>query len=91
MKGQQSENEDGFIQENFPRFIWVVRDFSLELVDSHGNPISERQYLEKALEFFKGNSDAIETKNQVRKMIKFFFRERDCITMIRPVQKEQDL
>ena len=39
----------------------------------------------------KGNSDTIESKNQIRRLIKHFFPDRDCITMVRPVEKENDL
>lgn len=30
-------------------------------------------------------------KNKTREQIKNFFRERDCVTMIRPVEQEKDL
>lgn len=33
----------------FPSFLWVVRDFALQLVDAEGEPISSKDYLEKAL------------------------------------------
>ena len=33
----------------FPSFMWVVRDFTLQLVDSEGDPINAKEYLEKAL------------------------------------------
>ena len=33
----------------FPTFLWVLRDFTLKLVDQEGNRISSRQYLENAL------------------------------------------
>ena len=58
------------IQKYFPQFMWVVRDFSLRLIDTYGNPISSKQYLESALQPQKGNSDAIEQKNRIRRMIK---------------------
>ena len=32
-----------------PTFLWVLRDFTLKLVDQEGNRISSRQYLENAL------------------------------------------
>jgi hypothetical protein len=35
--------------EAFPSFLWVIRDFAVKLVDKHDQPISEREYLEKAL------------------------------------------
>lgn len=33
----------------FPSFMWVVRDFSLQLIDSNSNKITSKQYLEMAL------------------------------------------
>jgi hypothetical protein len=33
----------------FPDFIWTLRDFTLNLVDEYGNPITEHEYLENAL------------------------------------------
>jgi len=33
----------------FPALLWVLRDFSLQLTDSDGDPISSKEYMEKAL------------------------------------------
>jgi hypothetical protein len=33
----------------FPSFLWVLRDFALKLVDSDGNALTPKQYLETAL------------------------------------------
>jgi hypothetical protein len=30
--------------------MWVVRDFTLQLVDNEGDPINSKEYLEKALQ-----------------------------------------
>ena len=38
-------NIDADQQSSRPSFIWVVRDFSLQLVDEKGNIISPKQYL----------------------------------------------
>ena len=44
----------------FPSFLWIVRDFALQMVDKEGQKITAKDYLEKALENQKGVSDAIE-------------------------------
>ena len=75
----------------FPSFMWVVRDFTLQLVDQEGEMISPKEYLEKALASQKGFSDAIEQKNRIRRLLKSFFHERDCVTMIRPLTNEEKL
>jgi len=48
------------IQKLFPSFLWIVRDFSLRLIDTQDNVITPRQYLENALMQQKGSSDGIE-------------------------------
>lgn len=75
----------------FPNFMWVVRDFTLQLVDGEGEPISSREYLEKALGPQKGFSDQVEHKNRIRKLLKTFFPERDCLTLVRPLTDESEL
>ena len=75
----------------FPTLLWLLRDFSLKLEDKDGNVITEKQYLENALEEKNGTSDSIEEKNRVRNLIKTYFVEKDCFVMVRPVEKESDL
>lgn len=41
----------------FPSFMWVVRDFTLQMVTEEGDKISSRDYLEKALKLQKGFTD----------------------------------
>ena len=79
------------LAEYFPALLWLLRDFSLKLEDINGNAITEKQYLEKALENISGNNEIIEEKNRVRKLIRTYFPERDCFTMVRPVENEKDL
>ena len=33
----------------FPSFLWVLRDFSLQLKDSNGNSLSPKEYMERFL------------------------------------------
>ena len=89
-KGNEEVDPEQYSQY-FPSFLWVVRDFSLRLEDEDGDLITPREYLEKALEPQKGFSDAVESKNKIRKMISAFFRERDCFTMVRPLTDDSKL
>jgi len=74
-----------------PSFVWVIRDFSLQLKNPDGEPITSREYLERCLEVQKGFSDSIEQKNKIRNLLKDFFKERDCITLVRPLTNEDNL
>ena len=86
-----SANEESELAKYFPCLFWLLRDFALKLVDSNGNPISSKQYLENSLMEQEGTTDSILEKNLIRKKIKNYFIERDCFPMVRPVEKEKDL
>jgi len=75
----------------FPAFMWIVRDFILQLIDESGTPITSKEYFEKSLELQKGFSESIEQKNKIRRLLKSFFIDRDCCTMVRPLTKEENL
>lgn len=71
--------------------MWVIRDFALQLQDENGASISQKEYLEGALKEQKGFSDAVEQKNRIRRLLKTFFIDRECCTMVRPVSNESEL
>ncbi len=85
------------LSEYFPRFLWLLRDFSLMLQDAEGSTISSKQYLENALAdkvLTKKDGDvqkSIEEKNQLRKMLRTLFVQRDCATLMRPCVEESQL
>ena len=71
--------------------MWVVRDFALKLTDENDTSITSKEYLERALLEQKGFSDSVEQRNRIRRLLKTFFSERDCCTVIRPVSNESEL
>jgi hypothetical protein len=71
----------------FPQFLWLVRDFGVKL-ERDGRRISAREYLEDALRPEPGLGEAVEGKNAIRLLLRSFFPERDCLTMVRPVSEE---
>ena len=85
------EDDPDELAKFFPSFMWVVRDFTLRLLDTDGNRINSKEYLEQSLRELKGHSDSIENKNRIRRMIVSFFRDRDCFTMVRPTEDERSL
>jgi hypothetical protein len=46
--GGEAETGENFAQY-FPHFLWVVRDFTLQLVDDHNMPITPKAYFDRAL------------------------------------------
>ena len=101
-KIQSKFKEVGNYVSNFPSFMWVLRDFALELIDEKGNAITPKQYLENALReenmnntslssLNQGVIEEINKKNDIRKTLKLFFTERECYTLIRTVNEEKKL
>ena len=87
--GEEVDSDD--YSQYFPAFLWVLRDFTLQLVDEEGDSITAKGYLEGALQPQKGFTDEVEQKNRIRRLIQTFFRERDCFTMVRPLTSEEEL
>jgi len=75
----------------FPSFLWVIRDFALELVDEDGDVMSELQYLNKALNQVKGFDKQTVERNRIRSMLSSFFSHRQCLTLVRPCSDEDAL
>ncbi len=46
---QKSNSKDDKVDEEFPSFLWLVRDFTLNIVDKSGYSIQPKDYLEQAL------------------------------------------
>ena len=91
IKSLSHKDTEEELAEYFPALLWLLRDFSLKLEDINGNAITEKEYLEKALENVNGSNEIIDEKNRVRKLIRTYFPQRDCFTMVRPVENEKDL
>lgn len=69
-------------------------------MDEAGNSIDSAQYLERALQDYNtsnlGDASArfrkeIEDRNEIKQVLRRFFRERDCQCVVRPVVEEAQL
>ena len=90
-KNIQKKNGNTNFNKYLPAFMWVIRDFSLQLKNKEGNPITSKEYLEYSLELQQGTSEVVQSKNQIRKMVKEYFPNRDCVTLVRPLLEEGNL
>jgi len=70
----------------FPYFLWCLRDFTLDLSES-----SPDQYLERCISDVKGVDAPAQQKNKTRKHIRELFKDRGCLTFVRPVTEEAKL
>lgn len=84
----RAKSSDGPVDMSsfMPRFCWVVRDFSLRLVDEEGRVLTSNQYLEDALSPV-GQGDA----DTVRNVLRSYFPKRQCHTLVRPCNDEKTL
>ena len=89
LKSDDMETDPDELSKLFPSFLWILRDFSLQLKDEdNAKNITPKEYLEEVLENTKNLSDP---KNKIRKLIKTYFKDRDCYTLVRPMLDEKNL
>ncbi|XP_073705467.1 guanylate-binding protein 3-like [Garra rufa] len=81
------EVEDCQFVRFFPSFIWVVRDFTLELV-TDGKKVTEDEYLEFALDLKKGVNKKSSDYNLPRQCIRNYFPSRNCFVFPSPASPE---
>ena len=78
------EIEDKDLAPFFPNFVWVLRDFGLDLQGR-----SSKEYLEDALQPIPIQENLSETettsKNLIREKISSYFKLKDCQTLIKPL------
>eukprot|EP00826_Nyctotherus_ovalis_P043660 TRINITY_DN4624_c0_g2_i1.p1 TRINITY_DN4624_c0_g2~~TRINITY_DN4624_c0_g2_i1.p1 ORF type:complete len:870 (-),score=280.12 TRINITY_DN4624_c0_g2_i1:153-2762(-) len=84
---KKTDAESGLdFHKYFPTFFWVLRDFSLDLKKR-----SAREYLEDNLKPQPATDEEGTRKNAIRQTISSFFLERDCFTLVRPVNEESKI
>ncbi|XP_070261640.1 guanylate-binding protein 7-like isoform X1 [Myotis yumanensis] len=74
----------------FPDFVWVVRDFTLDL-KLDGRTISEDEYLENALKLVPGKDHQTQKSNVPREYIRKFFPRRKCFVFDQPANDKKVL
>ena len=86
------EDKDMMIQELAQKFIWVLRDFMLDKIDPETDKeISSTQYLEMSLRNKTLSKNGVGMDNNlIRENIIKYFKERECITLPRPADQEED-
>ena len=87
------EDKEMMLNQLAPKFIWVLRDFVLDKIDPEtGKEISSNEYLEICLRNKLLNKNGIGMENNlIRENIIKYFKERECVTLPRPVDQEEDL
>lgn len=84
---EENKEEGSELSMFFPAFLWVVRDFTLQL-EEDGKKVSSRDYFESALKQQPPLTEEVMQKNRIRSLLSTFFPSRDCVTMVRPLSDE---
>jgi hypothetical protein len=72
-----------------PDFFWCLRDFYHDISEQYQTP---NDYMEECLKpVLESVSAETLKKNNIRKMISNFFKVRQCHTLVRPVDDEEQL
>ena len=84
-------DKEKLISDLAPKFIWTLRDFTLDKIDPDtGEEISSDEYLELCLRN-KSSGKNNEQNNIIRENIIKYFKERECVTLPRPIDNEENL
>jgi len=68
--------------KHLPELVWIMRDFTLDLCDRNGLPISADVYFEQCID-----KCALDKANDIRSL----FPSRRCVPLSRPTLEETDL
>ncbi|KAM3917160.1 guanylate-binding protein 6-like [Leptodactylus fuscus] len=91
VRSKDNDNDEAEFSRYFPIFIWAVRDVTLKLV-FNGKPITEDEYLEKALMIQKGESSRkVDQRNMTRDCIRMYFKTRKCFMFDLPTGDKEVL
>lgn len=88
---KEDDNSQDLSADIAPTFVWVLRDFALELVNAKGKAISSDEYMEDALKKKKGFDSSTMQRNKTCAQLKKFFTRRKCSTLVRPASDEKVL
>lgn len=88
-----TNNDLDELSNHFPPLLWILRDFSLQMINDEKENMSAKDYMERVLDNqnYNNNVNENENKNKVRKMIRTFFKDRECFTLVRPFTNENQL
>lgn len=90
VRASQTRSSAAELGQYSPVFLWLLRDFYLDLAED-GRRITPREYLESALQSMRGSGKAVAAKNEIRESIRALFPDRECFTLVRPLNEERDL
>jgi hypothetical protein len=86
----QGTSEDA-LHHYMPKFMWLLRDFVLEINDDKGRKLSPNEYLESCLLEQNKQVRTTESARNIRRALTNYFRDRECMMLVRPALEESEL
>jgi hypothetical protein len=93
MKLSKGKEKREAIANITPKFMWILKDFALDLVDEYDRRITANDYLEDCINPSKVTvrEGPGESAYKIREAIVKLFRQRECMVFVRPVDDEMQL
>lgn len=79
----QGASEDALYQY-MPKFMWLLRDFTLEVKDERGRRLTPNEYLENCLLEQNNQIRTSESARNIRRALVKYFQDRECMMLVRP-------
>jgi hypothetical protein len=89
--GNSDEEIQARIALETPKFIWVLRDFQLAILDDSGNTMPSKDYMESLLHLPSFMGKNASNNERILKNFLNIFKDRECFTLPRPTETNQDL
>lgn len=87
-KNKSNSCPDNNLDQILPTFVLCLRDFTLELKDNEGKPITADEYLEEKLKLKPGEEYRKSEYNRQRESIRKYFPNRKCFTIDNPGSRD---
>jgi hypothetical protein len=85
-----ASNEDN-LYKYMPKFMYLIRDFSLELPFKGGRRMTPNEYFEDSLHDQNAAVRVDESTRRVRRALLKYYKDRQCMVLVRPADEETDL
>lgn len=88
--GNSAEEIEERMAAEIPRFVWVLRDFQIAILDDDGKCLPAKEYMENLLNMPSFMGKNAKNNEQILHSFLKVFKDRDCFTLPRPAKSDSD-
>lgn len=89
--GNTTEEIEERVGAEIPKFVWVLRDFQIAILDDNDNCLPPKEYMESLLNMPSFMGANARSNEQILHSFLKVFKDRDCFTLPRPTKKDSEL